>query len=549
MASVIEELFVVLGVKPDPQARQKMDSFLGTVRSALTDIRSIGAGVMTAIAVPAMTVSRETTRALALTGLQGQAFADMREKLQREAVRLAIEMGVSAGDVAKAFVEITQKGISPTESSFLDFVRIAIQTKKLLGVEVPQTVEVLTKTLAAFQIPSQEVGNIMDKIFSAARASGTSFQEFTNALITVLPEASALGISLDEVLTLLSGFAQRGIEGAEAGTALRLLLQRLSTDSKTVQEALGRLGISLFDNQGQIRNLIDVVAELSEKSQNMTDQQRAMIFNLIFGERVMGRASSLLRLNARDFLNLRDSIRQGSGALAQAGKMMETASFSWMPKLVTQTKNLATIMGQSAGAFDQIGGALLASLKFFTEFVDRNRDVVSSLLDFIVVIGILFILIKVIQSLRTAFILLWGTIRAHPLQVLLTALILVLQELQAVFDPKRLGLLEEISLKYLNFLQTILDTAKEIVDTFKSLFAFGGVGGTFLPKEFAPPPTIPAPVPVTRPGERVIVGPGGVTINLNNYGVISPEDTIEKLKKGTEEAAKGLQNFPRPTTF
>ena len=103
----------------------------------------------------------------------------------------------------------------------------------------------------------------MNTIVIVADSSVANIEDFKGALKNVGPTAAGLGYSLEEVSTAIGVMSDRGISAQEAGTALRRMLANVNRDTAKVNDTLDDLGVSLFDEQGNLRDLGAVFQDFS----------------------------------------------------------------------------------------------------------------------------------------------------------------------------------------------------------------------------------------------------------------------------------------------
>lgn len=103
----------------------------------------------------------------------------------------------------------------------------------------------------------------LDVITRVSDSTITNIEDFSGALKNVGPTAAGFGYDITEVSQALGILSQRGLSANEAGTALRRMLANLNRDTNKVREANEELGVSLFDSEGNLRGLEDVMRDYS----------------------------------------------------------------------------------------------------------------------------------------------------------------------------------------------------------------------------------------------------------------------------------------------
>ncbi len=117
--------------------------------------------------------------------------------------------------------------------------------------------------MATFGLGADDATYIADSFVSAADASISEVSDLTAALTTFGPTAATFNMTLGEVNQTLGILSERGIMGAEAGTALKSMLTNMMRPTKEVKEAWAALGISMYDAQGALRPFPQIIGDLS----------------------------------------------------------------------------------------------------------------------------------------------------------------------------------------------------------------------------------------------------------------------------------------------
>ena len=102
----------------------------------------------------------------------------------------------------------------------------------------------------------------------------------------VAPIAKQLGMSLEETAAMAGVLGNAGIQGSEAGTALRAVYSRFATDNKAL-EHFNELGINIKNSSGEMKSMTDLVGELAVAMDGMGADERLSIFKDMAGTEAM----------------------------------------------------------------------------------------------------------------------------------------------------------------------------------------------------------------------------------------------------------------------
>src|SRR5690625_7918032 len=106
----------------------------------------------------------------------------------------------------------------------------------------------------------------------------------------VAPIASDLGVSIEDLTAAIGFLGDAGIQGGQAGRQLRSGLQSLAAPTEGAASLMEELGINVFDAEGNMKSLPDVVKQLEKGLKGMSGQQRSAALETIFGADAMSRS-------------------------------------------------------------------------------------------------------------------------------------------------------------------------------------------------------------------------------------------------------------------
>jgi len=134
------------------------------------------------------------------------------------------------------------------------------------------------------------INDAMNNMVQAADASVAEVSGLAEALKMVGPTAGAAGISIEDTNNALALLSTRGIQGSMAGTALDGMLRSLRDVTPQAADTLGELGIEIFDTEGNMYSLVDIIGQFEGALGDSTEAARAAALGAIFtaqGQRSM----------------------------------------------------------------------------------------------------------------------------------------------------------------------------------------------------------------------------------------------------------------------
>jgi len=345
-----------LGEEADETQKKmaKLESGFRQLRDAGIGLTAMGAaatGALYSVIKPAATLEEAIKNTLTLTGETGEAYAKMEQEMTKRALELSTVLGISADQVADSFYQVLSSGAEALTPQFDALAETALKMSKTVGLEPAAAVEILSDTLHAFEMDVANAERAADVFFTTSKLTATTVPQLTDAMREAGPAAAAVGLSLEETASILAGFAAKGVKGAKAGTAFRMILTRLAKPPADAAKALKFLGVSVFDSTGEMRPMIDVLKDMQKGMAGLTGEQKAAALKAIAGEEAFSKLGGLLEGNLDTLESWRKELEQG-GAMQLAFSQKMEATNEQVKLLWISVKNLAI----------SIGGPLLESL-------------------------------------------------------------------------------------------------------------------------------------------------------------------------------------------
>lgn len=273
----------------------------------------------------------------AVTGASAEEFA----KLTASARRLGETTAYSATEVAGIMGELGKAGFAADQIDTMT--ESVLNLAKATATEPVLTSGIMAATLRQFGLAAEDAASTADMLTIAANASFNSVESLGESLGYAGPVAASFGLSLKETLAILGGLGNVGIQGSEAGTALRRLLTLSGAEAKKLKDVLG---VSFTDAAGNIRPLVDVLAEVNTKTAGLSSGVRAAKFNEAFG--LLGITSAtVIGKSAADIDALRKALDESTGAAAAAADEMSKGLGEQLKKALSAANAVALSMGES----------------------------------------------------------------------------------------------------------------------------------------------------------------------------------------------------------
>lgn len=184
--------------------------------------------------------------------------------------------------------------------------------------------DLLTDSMAALQLePTQEnLTRFADQMAKTASTTNTSVSQLGEAILTVGAVGANLAGGTTELNTALGVLANVGIKGSEGGTHLRNVLLRLQAPTDKAAAALKKLGVEVYDSQGNMRDMNSIFGDMKTAMQGMSQSEIDSIMATIFNKTDIAAANALLAASGDEWERIFSIIDDSAGACQQMYETM-----------------------------------------------------------------------------------------------------------------------------------------------------------------------------------------------------------------------------------
>ena len=235
----------------------------------------------------------------------------------------AIEMGsstsFSATDAANALNYMALAGYDAKTS--MAMLPTVLNLAAAGNMDLAAASDAVTDAQTALGLTTDQTVTLIDEMAQASSKTNTSVEQLSAAILTVGGTARAIKGGTKELTMLLGVLADNGVKGSEGGTALRNILLSLQSPTSKAADALNEMGIKIYDSQGNMRSMVDILADMNKAMGSMTEEQRTKWLTAIFNKRDLKSVNALLNTNAERWDELAVAIDDANGA---ASKMAAT---------------------------------------------------------------------------------------------------------------------------------------------------------------------------------------------------------------------------------
>ena len=244
------------------------------------------------------------------------------EKLSQAAKDAGSSTRFSASEAAEALNYLALAGYDANKS--IETMPKVLNLAAAGGLDLAYASDLVTDSMSALGLSSSDLDTFMDQMAKTSQKSNTSVQQLGEAILVCAGTAKMTGQDLDNINTALGVMADNGIKGAEGGTHLRNVLLALSTPTDKGAKQLKQLGVEVYDAQGNMRQLDDVLTDLDKSMANMTQAEKTAAIKNIFNKTDIAAVNTLLFSTSGRFKELNGLVLDSKGAAQEMADAMES---------------------------------------------------------------------------------------------------------------------------------------------------------------------------------------------------------------------------------
>ncbi|WP_130067535.1 phage tail tape measure protein [Bacillus albus] len=340
---------------------------------------AIGRGLKSAVE-ESMNFEQQMANVKAVSGSTGEEM----KKLSELAVNMGETTKYSSVQAGQGIEELIKAGVSLTDI-INGGLEGALNLATAGELELGEAAEIASTALNAFKADHLSVADAANILSGAANASATDVRELKYGLSASSAVAAGAGMTFKDTATTLAVFAQNGLKGSDAGTSLKTMLMRLNPTTKEAYNQMKDLGLitynaqagfdflvkngvtpasrsvgdietalegyvmktegakkwnkkcettfrelatssaflssKFYDQQGHIQSLENISGTLHESMKDLTDQQRSMALETLFGSDAVRGATILFKEGANGVNSMWDAMSKVTAAEVAATKI------------------------------------------------------------------------------------------------------------------------------------------------------------------------------------------------------------------------------------
>jgi TP901 family phage tail tape measure protein len=295
----------------------------------------LAVGGVVALGASVVNLEKQFSQTMNITAAVTKAPASKMRELQALALQLGKDTSFSANEAATAMLELAKGGLTAATIKG-GALAGTLQLASAGGTDLATAASIAANALNTFGLKGKDMATVSAALAGGANASTASVESLGMALGQVGPGAHNAGLSLNETVAALAAFDSAGIKGSDAGTSLKTMLTRLVPSTDRARAAMRELGIDFTNSDGSMKSIAQVAEILKNKMGGLSQEQRTLAMNTIFGSDATRAATVLMNEGAKGLGKyIKATKDQGAASRAAEARMkgtsgaLERLSGSW----------------------------------------------------------------------------------------------------------------------------------------------------------------------------------------------------------------------------
>lgn len=282
--------------------------------------------------------------------------------LKNQVIDLSNAVGMGVTDIAEAQYQAISAGIDTASS--VEFVGTAVKAAKGGFTDTTTAVNGLTTVLNAYKKGADEATAVSDQMLIAQNFGKTSFGEMASSMGKVIPIASSLDVSTQELFSSIAVLTKNGIATSESVTGLKAAFSNILKPSSDAAKYAKSIGLEFNAAHLQSVGWAQMLQEIKEKTGGNTEAM-----GRLFGSTEA--LNSVLVLAGK-----------GSGDFTTAMEMMEDstgATQAAYEKMLTPAERMNIAFNKIKNSLIQFGAALTPTFEKVADIIGKVGDRLNNL--------------------------------------------------------------------------------------------------------------------------------------------------------------------------
>jgi len=252
----------------------------------------------------------------------------------------------------------------------------------------------LVATINGFHGSFEDAEKYADVFAAACNNSALDVDSLSNAMSVAAPIFSAAGYSVNDAALYMGTMANNGIDADKAANSLKTGLARLVSPAKSGAEMMKKLGISVKNADGSMKDSVTVQKELHDAFSRLSESEQIAAASAIFGKNQMAPWLALINTAPEDVGTLNDSLANCSGTTKEMADAMMNGFGGSLEKLKSSIDVAATSLGEAlAPTILKVSNFIQSLMDKFNALDPQQQQMIANIALVVAAIGPVLVIV------------------------------------------------------------------------------------------------------------------------------------------------------------
>ncbi len=291
----------------------------------------------------------EVDKVMTLTNQTMGNTAEQAELLESAMAQAASNSTYGMSDAANACLNFARAGLTAEESAAA--LAPAMNLAAGEGGNLDTVSAGLVATINGFHDTFDNASHYADVFAAACNNSALDVDSLSHAMSVAAPIFASAGYSVNDAALYMGVMANNGIDADKAANSLKTGLARLVSPAKQGAEMMKKLGISVTNADGSMKDSITIQKELHDAFSKLSESEQIAAASAIFGKNQMAPWLALINTAPSEVDELSNSLSNCAGTTDEMANAMMSGFGGSIEQLKSSLDVLMTMLGKTLSEF------------------------------------------------------------------------------------------------------------------------------------------------------------------------------------------------------
>ena len=306
---------------------------------------------------------------------------DRYQALRAQSRELGGSTAFSATEVGGGQEFLLRAGMSAEaiQASMRDVLDLALAN----NTELARAADIASNIAGTFKVDMEAEGamaRVADILSGTASRANVNLEMLGNTM-KYLGGAEDLQLTMEQAAAMAGMLGNIGIQGSQAGTTMRAMMNRLTNPAKKGAAAIATIGLEVADANGNMRAMPDILRDISTATADLGNVERKAVMQDIFGaEAGSGMAELVNAMGEGQLDEILRALGDNYGENAQMASTMADSIAGDLKNLRSAWEEVGiSITDTNDGPLRDLVQSVTGALRWIAEWIKANPELASTI--------------------------------------------------------------------------------------------------------------------------------------------------------------------------